>query len=231
MQPTPITIGMFLFPDLTLLDLTGPYEVFCRMPGAQVHLIARSLQPVRSQHGMSILPNTTFANAPPLDVLFVPGGPGVDTLLEDEEFLNFLRTQGQGAKFVTSVCTGALLLGAAGLLQGYRAATHWLSRDLLQRLGAEPVADRVVIDRNRITGGGVTAGIDFGLVVAAALCGQESAEEIQLFIEYNPAPPFNCGAPELADAALVERVTRQHHARQEARLQIVERVAQKGARC
>ncbi|HYU35066.1 MAG TPA: DJ-1/PfpI family protein [Thermoanaerobaculia bacterium] len=216
---------MVLFPNLTQLDLTGPYEVFARMPGTKVHLVAAKPAPVVSEHGLVITPDTTFDRVPPLDILFVPGGIGVNPMMEDRALLGFLQAQGQRARYVTSVCTGALLLGAAGLLRGYRATTHWLSLDLLPLFGAEVAEERVVADRNRITGGGVTAGIDFGLVVAAEVFGAAVAEEIQLTIEYNPAPPFRSGSRDTAPADLVERViqTRQHI--QSERRAIAERAA------
>jgi cyclohexyl-isocyanide hydratase len=148
----------------------------------------------------------TFDEAPPLDVLCVPGGPGINRMMEDDRMLAFLQHHAGRARYVTSVCTGALVLGAAGLLQGYRATTHWLSLDLLTLFGADPVAERVVIDRNRITGGGVTAGIDFALAVAAQLHGRAAAEEIQLILEYDPLPPLNSGSPRVASSDLVTRV-------------------------
>jgi cyclohexyl-isocyanide hydratase len=189
---------MVLFPGLTQLDLTGAYEVLARMPGTRVSLVAATLDPVRSEWGLTISPDATFRDAPALDVLCLPGGWGVDACLGDEELLDFLRAQGERARYVTSVCSGALLLGAAGLLRGYRATTHWLSLDLLPLLGAEVVRERVVRDRNRITGAGVTAGIDFGLALAAELFGPQVAQRIQLAIEYAPAPPFDSGSPATA---------------------------------
>ena len=180
-------IGFVLFPRLTQLDLTGPYEVFGRLPDAQVLLVGPQ---ARSDTGLRLQPDADFAGTPQLDVLCVPGGPGVNAAMEDDVLLSFLRRQAQGAAWITSVCTGALVLGAAGLLDGYRATTHWLSLDLLPRFGAIPVRERVVIDRNRATGGGVTAGIDFGLRLAAELRGEKVAKEIQLLMEYDPAPPY-----------------------------------------
>ncbi len=218
-------IGMVLFPNLTQLDLTGPYEVFTRLPGTSVQLIAATPAPVRSQHGLTITPDATFARVPPLDILCVPGGPGVDPLMEDETLLGFLRAQAQGARYVTAVCTGALLLGAAGLLQGYRATTHWQSLDLLPLFGAQPLTERVVIDRNRITGGGVTAGIDFGLAVAAEVFGASVAQVIQLGIEYDPSPPFQSGTPRTAPKAILERVTQARRQGQAERRAIAERAA------
>jgi cyclohexyl-isocyanide hydratase len=212
---------MLLFPRLTQLDLTGPYEVFAQMPDTKVHLLAQSLDTVVSAYGMPFTPDTRFDDCPPLDVLFVPGGPGIAGAIESLPTLDFLRQRAPAAKFVTSVCTGALVLGAAGLLNGYRATTHWLSLDLLPVVGAIPVSERVVVDRNRITGAGVTAGIDFGLVVAAHLFGEDAARAIQLMMEYDPAPPFNSGSPRTASAALVARITERMRKVQEDRKRIL----------
>jgi len=199
-------IGLVIYPDMTQLDITGPFQVFSFIPNAQVLILWKNLEPVRSHNGLTILPTLTFEQCPNLDVLCIPGGPGQIEMMQDEEVLQFLRDQGKTAKFVTSVCTGSLILAAAELLQGYRAACHWAFRDQLAMLGVEVGTERVVIDRNRITGGGVTAGIDFGLAVASQLCGEEMAKTIQLLLEYNPAPPFDAGSPEVAGAALVEQV-------------------------
>jgi cyclohexyl-isocyanide hydratase len=219
-----ISIGMVLFDGVTQLDMTGPYEVFARMPGAKVLLIASSLAPVRTEWGMTIMPEATFETAPPLDVLCVPGGWGINAVLDDERLLDFLRSRAANARYVTSVCSGALLLGAAGLLQGYHATTHWLSLDLLASFGAHPVAERVVRDRNRITGGGVTAGIDFALVVAAELFGASVAQAIQLAIEYNPAPPYDSGSPHSAPTDVVQIVSRASADALTQRRTIVERI-------
>jgi cyclohexyl-isocyanide hydratase len=216
---------MVLFPDLTQLDLTGPYEVFARMPGTRVHLVAATEAPVHSERGLTITPDTTFDQVPRLDVICVPGGIGVNAMMEDRTLLHFLQVHARDARYVTSVCTGALLLGAAGLLRGYRATTHWLSLDLLPLFGAHVVHERVVIDRNRITGGGVTAGIDFGLVVASELFGPAVAQEIQLMIEYNPAPPFHGGSPDAAPRELVQNVIRARQRVQSERRAIAERAA------
>src|SRR3970040_1220312 len=180
---------MLIFSDMTQLDFTGPYEVFAQMPGCEVKVIAESLRPVAARGGLRVVPDTTIAEAPTADLIFVPGGPGVGALMEDRRVLEFLRRQARQARYVTSVCTGALVLGAAGLLKGYRATTHWLSLELLPVFGATAVPDRVVIDPNRGPGGGVTAGIDFGLTVAAEIFGPVTAQEIQLTLEYRPAPP------------------------------------------
>ena len=221
---SPLSVGMVVFPRLTQLDLAGPYEVFARMPRTEVHLIADSLEPVRSEHGLVIVPTADFDNAPPLDILFVPGGPGQQLVMEDERFVSFLRERSREARYVTAVCTGSLLLGAAGLLRGYRATTHWMFLELLAPLGAEPASERVVVDRNRITGGGVTAGIDFGLVIAAELLGEETAKKIQLSIEYDPAPPFDGGSPKSAEATLVEDVSELMRELFENRRRQIERV-------
>ena len=196
----PLQIGLLLFPNLTQLDLTGPLQVFSGIPGAVVHLIAKQIEPVSSDTPLKLLPTVTFADCPQLDVICVPGGLGTDAMLDDEETLEFLRRQAAGARYVTSVCTGSLVLGAAGLLRGYRAATHWSAMQDLATFGAIPTSTRVCVDRNRITGGGVTAGIDFALTLAAILTSRETAEMIQLMLEYNPAPPFDAGSPETAPA-------------------------------
>ena len=215
-----IHIGMLLFPNLTQLDLTGPFEVLTRVPDARVHLVWKTREPVAADSGIAIVPNATLADCPPLDVVFVPGGGGVTPLLDDEEVLGFLRAQGEKARYVTSVCTGSLLLGAAGLLRGYEATTHWAYMDLLPLVGARPARGRVVFDRNRVTGGGVTAGIDFGLRLAAALSSEDAARVIELMIEYDPEPPYT-GHPDRADPAHVARVRKRFastYAAREAKL-------------
>ena len=224
---TPVVrIGLLAFPQVTQLDLTGPFEVFARLPNTEVHLVAKSLDPVYSTPGdLQLQPTVTMQDAPQLNVLCVPGGPGVAALMEDTETLEFLRHQAEGAQYVTAVCTGALVLGAAGLLRGYRATTHWLSLELLSLFGAIPTEGRVVIDCNRITGGGVTAGIDFGLSLAALLCGQETAEDIQLMMEYAPDPPFYFGSPEQAGSARTEKLRKAATARQRERHEIATRAA------
>jgi cyclohexyl-isocyanide hydratase len=192
------TVGMLLFPRLTQLDLTGPYEVLARLPNTKVLLVAHSLAPVETDRGLTIMPTTTFADCPPLDVIVVPGGPGQQGLMDDEATLDFLRRQARHAAYTTSVCTGSLILGAAGLLRGKRATSHWAALEHLPLLGAVPVKEKVVVDGNIVTGAGVTSGIDFALALAAILEGEQVAREIQLQIEYDPAPPFQSGSPETA---------------------------------
>jgi cyclohexyl-isocyanide hydratase len=196
-------IGLLLFPRLTQLDLTGPFEVFANTPGATVHLLWKTKDPIQAITGMRIVPDTTLAECPQLDVICVPGGSGVAAVMEDPEVLDFLRRQAAGARYVTSVCTGALVLGAAGLLRGKRATTHWASHDFLATLGAIPTHGRVVRDGNVFTGGGVTAGIDFALTLVAEMCGPDVAQAIQLQIEYAPEPPFDAGSPDTAPAGVL----------------------------
>ena len=191
-------IGMLIFPRLTQLDMTGPYEVLARLPNTRVDLVARNLDPVTTDRGMQIVPTVTYADCPPLDVVMVPGGPGQQDLMEDETALDFLRKQAATAKYVTSVCTGSLVLGAAGLLKGKRATCHWAAIDHLALLGAIPVCERVVVDGNIVTGAGVASGIDFALRLAGIVAGEKVAREIQLQIEYAPDPPFKSGSPQTA---------------------------------
>ena len=208
--------GFVLFPNLTQLDFTGPLQVLHRLPGATTHIIAKTLDPVPSDCGLSLVPTTTFEACPPLDLICVPGGFGVEQAMADAETVAFVRRQGLQAKYVTSVCTGAFILGAAGLLQDKRATTHWAYRDLLPLVGAMPEHARVVRDGHTITGGGVTAGIDFALTVAAEIAGADVAEGIQLAIEYDPAPPFDSGSPERAPAAILAQGAGRYAQRQEA---------------
>lgn len=203
-----LRIGLLVFPDIMQLDMTGPHEVFTKLPDTEVMLVWKTLEPVKAAGGMRIIPDVTFADCPQLDVICVPGGAGMNALLNDAETLGFLRGQAEKARYVTSVCTGSLVLGAAGLLKGKRAACHWMSRDLLKEFGAIPDASRVVIDGNYVSGGGVTAGIDFGLTLAAEIFGEDVAKAVQLGIEYAPHPPFDAGSPEGAGEA-IEKATRE----------------------
>ena len=220
-----LQIGFLLFPGVQQLDLTGPYDVFTSLPDTRVHLVWKNLAPLKASSGLTFLPDTTFDNCPALDVICVPGGSGVGDLMEDDETLDFLRQQAAHARFVTSVCTGALVLGAAGLLQGYRATTHWASHHLLEPLGAIAVHERVVHDRNRLTGGGITAGIDFALTLAKELVGEQEAQAVQLLLEYAPAPPFDAGSPDTAPQSVVESVRRRYAGSIAKREEIVARVA------
>jgi len=198
-----MNIVMLLYPRLTQLDLTGPFEVFSRFPELKLHLAWKTLDPVTDGAGLRLLPTTTFADTPQADILFVPGGPGQIDLMADEETLDFLRKQAAGAAYVTSVCTGSLVLAAAGLLTGYRATCHWLSLNQLAYFDATPVEERVVEDRNRVTGAGVTSGVDFALTLCARLFGEERAKRTQLFMEYDPQPPFAGGSPKSSEPEIV----------------------------
>ncbi|MEP7367566.1 MAG: DJ-1/PfpI family protein [Acidobacteriota bacterium] len=201
----PLRIGFLIYPEFTQLDMTAPFEVFARMPETEVLVLAKTRDAVPSDHGLHLLPNGTLSDCPHLDMLCVPGGPGCAATMEDEEVLTFLAERGGRADYVTSVCTGSLVLAAAGLLRGYRATSHWSVVELLALCGAFPVNERVVVDRNRITGAGVTSGIDTALRVAATIFGDEVACEIQLRLEYDPQPPYDCGSPEKAPTEIVER--------------------------
>lgn len=220
-----LKIGLLVFPRITQLDMTGPLQVFSSLPDAEVFLVWKNKQPVPSDTVLAIAPTTTFADCPQLDVICVPGGYGTDDLMSDDEVLEFLRHQAAGAQFVTSVCTGSIVLGAAGLLKGYRAATHWSAVEALPVLGATLSRERVCIDRNRITGGGITAGIDLGLTVVARLIDRQTAEAIQLRMEYNPAPPFNAGSPDTAPPEVLKILQSRMKAAQEHRIILAKRAA------
>ncbi|WP_321872734.1 DJ-1/PfpI family protein [Burkholderia ubonensis] len=216
-------IGFLVFPGVQQLDLTGPHDVLASLPDAAAHLVWKTREPVASSSGLALTPGHTFADCPPLDVICIPGGTGITELLSDRETIDFVRERSATARYVTSVCTGALLLGAAGLLRGRRATTHWAFHALLEPLGAVPVRERVVRDGNLITGGGVTAGIDFALTIAAELAGDEEAQAIQLELEYAPAPPFDAGSPDTAPAGVVTRVRERSAANLARRRQAIER--------
>ena len=206
-------LGFVIFPGITQLDLTGPFEVLSRLstppslsvpsrfPQARTHIIAKTMQPVASDRGLAIMPTCTFQDCPPLDLICVPGGAGVVETLADAETVDFIRRQGGRAKYVTAVCIGAFLLGAAGLLKGRRAATHWAYVDLLPLVGARHEKGRIVRDGNVFTSGGVSSGIDFAFLVVAEIAGPEVAQVIQLGIEYDPSPPFDAGHPDRAPEA------------------------------
>jgi cyclohexyl-isocyanide hydratase len=221
----PLQIGLVIFPKVTQLDMTGPLQVFSSLPGAKVHLIWKRIEPVPSDAVLMLTPTTTFADCPQLDVICVPGGAGTDDMVNNQEMLDFLRQQANGAKYITSVCTGSLVLGAAGLLQGYRATTHWTAMEFLSEFGATPTKTRVCVDRNRVTGGGVTAGIDFALTLVSILVDRQTAEAIQLRLEYNPAPPFNSGSPDSAPPEVLARMSERIAATQPRRSEAVHRAA------
>src|SRR5262245_27715015 len=204
-------VGFVIFPDLTQLDFTGPLQVLARLPDSTTHIIAKSAAPVPSDCGLGLVPNHTFATCPQLDLICVPGGTtGVVQAIGDRETIDFVRRQAGGAKYVTSVCTGAFILGVAGLLKGRRATTHWAYTELLPLVGATHEKARVVKDGNVITAGGVTSGIDFGLSVVAEIAGETAARTIQLGIEYDPGPPFDSGDPDRAPAAIKSTLTNRY---------------------
>ena len=221
---TKLRVGILVFPKVQQLDLTGPFEVFASVPEAEVRLVWKRVERIDTATGLVLMPDLAFAECPQFDVLCVPGGVGVNPLMEDEEVLKFLRRQAEGARYITSVCTGSMVLAAAGLLAGRRATTHWASHDFLARLGAIPVQARVVTDGKFATGGGVTAGIDMALAVVSELFGREAAEAVQLNLEYAPEPPFTSGRPETAPVEVVATVRERGRASRAAREAIVSRL-------
>lgn len=204
--PTAVTIGLLAFPNITQLDLTGPYEVFSRMRSKRLEIVAKTTAPIRSDTGFVLTPTVSYAECPQLDVVFVPGGPGQQALMDDAETLSFLAAQAKRATWIASTCTGSLVLGAAGLIAGKRASCHWLSLPLIEVLGGIPADERVVVDGNLLTTAGVSAGIDGALKLVALIEGEEMAKTIQLMIEYDPEPGFESGSPRTADPALVDRI-------------------------
>jgi len=215
------TIGMVVFPGFELLDLAGPLDVFARAPDVKALTIAQTRELVLPDLAPAIAPDVTFDDAPPLDVLFVPGGHGIGASFANDKLLDFVATRAKTAQYITSVCTGALLLGVAGLLKGRKATTHWRYLDLLKLLGAKPVSKRVVEDGNLITGAGVTAGMDFGFALVARLRGADTAKRLQLGLEYDPDPPFRAGHPSVADKADVETYVRDTTARYDERERLI----------
>jgi cyclohexyl-isocyanide hydratase len=220
-----MNVVMLAYPRMTQLDLTGPFEVFARFKELSIHLVWKSVDPVTDASGLRILPSVSFADCPQADILFVPGGPGQIALMQDREVLTFLQQQAKDARYVTSVCTGSLVLAAAGLLTGYRATCHWLSLDQLAYFGIEPVNERVVSDRNRLTGAGVTSGIDFALTLVAKLFGEKRAQLAQLSMEYDPEPPFVVGSAGRADPDLVATIRAGSAAFQQERDQVARTAA------
>lgn len=222
-------IGFLIFPQMTPLDAVGPAQILSAVPGTKLHYVWKTPEPVETDAGFSIQPTDTLDTCPQLDVLCVPGGLGQPPLMTDDAILSFLARQAAGAKYVTSVCTGSLLLGAAGLLDGYKASCHWAWHHLLAELGATPVKARVVRDRNRISGGGVTAGVDFGLAMAAELVGEDVAKLLQLAFEYDPEPPFDSGSPAKASADTRAAADSLMHPSIEAMAQAVEEAVRRRA--
>jgi cyclohexyl-isocyanide hydratase len=214
-----LTIGALIFPDMDQCDFTGPFEALSRVPNSTFVTIAKDLSPVRDLRGLRLLADVSIADAPQLDVLLVPGGHGQEALMDDAEVLDFIRKQAAQARYVFSVCTGALLCGAAGLLEGRRATTHWTAMDVLPYYGATPVNERVVIDGSMISAGGVTSGIDGSLVVVSMLRGVTVAEELQLYMAYDPKTPFTAGSPETAPASVLHAVTQRAEAITQQRLE------------
>lgn len=222
---THLQIGSLAFEKMDQADLTGPFEVLARIPNSTYRLYGKTLDIMRDFRGLKLAADALLADAPKLDVLHIPGGYGQEALMEDEEVLSWIRKQAAGAKCVFSVCTGALICGAAGLLKGRRATTHWTAFELLPIFGAIPVNERVVIDGNMIFAAGVTAGIDGALRVAADLRGDEVAQSIQLYMQYAPEPPFNSGTPETAPAGILSKVRESAQAITEQREKTARRVA------
>jgi len=220
-------IGAIIFPGMDQIDFTGPFEILARVPDSTFHVIGKATAPICDIRGLILTPEKSFDTAPPLDVLVIPGGSGQEALMEDEAVLAFIRRQAAGARYVFSVCTGALVCGAAGLLKGKKATTHWRSFHLLRYFGAIPVKERVVVDGKLITAAGVTAGIDGALRVAALLRGDRAAQEIQLYLEYAPEPPFQSGTPETAPPAIVNNVKNSSREITQTRLATAKRVAER----
>jgi len=217
-------IGMLLFPDLTILDLTGPYDVFIRASCFEVYIVSENTRLIKAEGGLSFKPDYSFDDCPLVDILFVPGGKGITPLLTNKTYHAFLQKHAASAQYITAVCTGSLLLAASGLLNGYKATTHWRSLELLRMFGVEAIEQRVVKDRNRITGGGITAGIDFGLSLTALTGGEDIAKTVQLLLEYNPEPPFQSGLPQTAEPHILEMAMEITQTLFESRTEIIRQI-------
>jgi cyclohexyl-isocyanide hydratase len=215
------SIGMLLFPHLTLQDFAGPYDVFIRAECFTVYTVSENTEPMQVEGGLVLQAQYTFDDCPEIDILFIPGGRGITPLLTDQVYLSFVKASALQAKYITAVCTGSLLLAAAGLLSGYKATTHWRSIPLLKMFNVDAVEERVVKDRNRITGGGITAGIDFGLQLTAWIAGEDMARTIQLLLEYAPEPPFNAGNIKSAPAYIMQEAMKQTQQLFDVRLKII----------
>lgn len=220
-------MGGILFPNLDQADFTAPFEVLSCVPNSTFHILGKSKDPVGANRGLVLTPNILLEECPPLDLLLIPGGAGVNAAMEDEAILEFVRRQAAGAKLSLTVCTGALLAGAAGLLKGRKATTHWASHHFLKEFGAVPVDERVVVDGNLMTCAGVTAGLDGALKAVAELRGEREAQEIQLYLEYAPEPPFDCGSPKTAPPEMVEARRQELGELLKQRAAVVQRVTEK----
>jgi cyclohexyl-isocyanide hydratase len=220
-----INIGALVFPRMDQIDLTGPFEVLSRIPNSTFHLLWKELIPVRDIRGLIITPETAFAEAPQLDLLVVPGGFGQEALMDDDVVLKFIQAKAATATYVFSICTGALLCGAAGLLRGVKSTTHWSAFHLLPYFGAIPIDARVVIDGKHVSAAGVTAGLDAALRVVTLMCDERVAQQIQLAIEYAPDPPFNSGTPQTAPSEVLQDARASVQKISEARLVTAKRIA------
>ena len=220
-------IGSVIFDGMDQIDFTGPFEVLSRIPNSTLHIAGKTLDPITDTRGLRLLPEMELARVPPLDVLHVPGGPGQEDLMEDDEVLEFIRRQAEGAQYVFPVCTGTLICGAAGLLSGKRATTHWAALEVLPYLGAIPVKDRVVVEGKYIFAGGVTSGIDGALTLAAQLRGEDVAMQIQLYMQYHPEPPFDAGTPDRAPKRVLEAATASVRDLTARRVKTAKRIASK----
>ena len=205
-----VKAGFFIFDQMQLLDFAAPYDAFSSTPDMEVSLFSESLKPITTMGGLSFSPDHDINTLLPLDVLCIPGGNGVNRFLNNEPVLDFIRKEANEVRFLTSICTGSLILGASGLLKGRKATTHWSAMEFLPLFGAIPVEERVVVDGHIITAGGITAGMDFGLVIIAKLLGEDTAKKTQLLMQYDPEPPFDCGTPEKAPKALVEQLQQEN---------------------
>jgi cyclohexyl-isocyanide hydratase len=227
LRDKPLSVGMLLFPRMDQIDFTGPFSVLSRLPDSTVHVFARDKQPVADHKGLLLTPGASIADTPPLDLLVVPGGPGQEALMDDEAVLSLIRDHASSGKPLFSVCTGALICGAAGILRGRRATTHWSAIELLGNFGATALNERVVIDGNLVSAAGVTAGIDGALTIASLLRGREIAQQIQLDIQYAPEPPFNSGTPETAPSSVFAAVSDRYKPLTQARRITAERVGKR----
>jgi cyclohexyl-isocyanide hydratase len=221
-------IGMLLFPNVTLQDFAGPYEVFIRTECFTVFTVAEKKSSMQVEGGLVLQAQYSYSDCPAIDILFVPGGKGITQMLTNESCISFLQSRGIHAEYITAVCTGSLLLAAAGLLSGYRATTHWRSMPLLKMFDVDVIDERVVRDKNRITGGGITAGIDFGLQVTAWIAGEHVAKTIQLLLEYSPEPPFHAGSTKTAEASIIHDAMAQTQGLYDLRLGVIKKILEQG---